>query len=356
MPAPWTSQLIRLAQHMTEMRPRTIQDLIVLDGSRGPSYSSLGDTRVQAIYVPTKGRPSHLKRLLDDLEPVLPVYVLPTSPEDIPDSLREGRISACQLLPESDSDFWSFYHSLRSTRNPLFSVPESTWDLPAKRSYALWHASQNRLTRIVLVDDDIRGLTNDSLSHGGDALCNWPVVGYLIRHFPDTSFVGHLELSLGEPYYPFLSGSCLFLHIGKPLGFFPPIYNEDWIFMAPAIADRRVSAIGSIDQAPYDPFSDSMLAVFQQPGEIIADGLYDLLVTGQYQFRFDASHWSTLLQERASWYSSLRARITDPTHERGLHEASNLLAGMSATDCVTYLLDLDADRLKWNRRLGEFSS
>src|SRR5436189_164640 len=79
------------------------------------------------------------------------------------------------------------------------------------------------------------------------------ITGCLVNGFPDTSVIGHIEQKNGNPYYPFLSGNFLFINPYEAEGFFPLIYNEDWLFMIPAIIKKRISAIGVIHQKRYNP-------------------------------------------------------------------------------------------------------
>lgn len=311
---------------------------------------------LQAIYVPTKGRIQHVKDLLDGLDGHnVPVFLVPSCQEDIPLDPAWQERPVQQLCFRDHTPSLSVLQSLRSAANPLFTTPATTWDLPLKRNYALWHARENGFRKILLVDDDIRGLDDALFRAGAAALRQWIIAGVFIDKFPDTSVIGHVELAVGERVIPFLSGSCLFVRCDAPVGFFPQIYNEDWIFMAPHMACGKVCSFGSIRQEPYDPFSDSSRPVFQEPGEIIADGLFALLACGHYGDRFHQSAWEAVLSKRREWLTVLADQTRNPLHRAAVETARALCERITALDCAEYVNDLEYDRQTWSYRLEELT-
>ena len=302
---------------------------------------------LDAIYVPTKSRPQFLEKLL----PTLPhngsrVYLLPTTDGDLPQNMHLLN-SRIETLNHKNSEFVSATRNFRSKSNPRFSVKSVKWDLPLKRNFALWHAIKNGFHHILLLDDDIRGLTEEHILASVMALSRSSIVGFYVDNFPDTSAVGHVKYAVGVWHWPFLSGSCLFLRIDEPLGPFPSIYNEDWIFMAPEIAKCQVSSMGSIWQEPYDPFRDKCIGAFQEPGEIIADGLFALLAARQFERRFESSVWDRLLTMRQSLLRELARRTYDSSQylivDRALHSCERI----GADDCVDFIRECEHDRLLW---------
>lgn len=324
-----------------------------------PSGAADPRSRLHAIYVPTKERVQHVQDLLDALDGHnVPVFLLPSGQEDTPiDSSWQER-PVQQLCFRDHTRSLSVLQSLRSAANPLFSTPAATWDLPLKRNYALWHARENGFRWILLVDDDIRGLDDALFRAGAAALRQWLVAGVFIDEFPDTSVIGHVELGVGERVITFLSGSCLFVRCDAPVGFFPQIYNEDWIFMAPNMACGNVcslGSLGSIRQEFYDPFSESSRPVFQEPGEIIADGLFALLACGRYGDRFDQSTWSAILSKRREWLAVLAKRTENLIHRSAVEAARAVCERVGGPDCAEYISDLENDRQTWGRRLEELT-
>jgi hypothetical protein len=254
-----------------------------------------------------------------------------------------------------DRDFTEVMSSLRCFSNPLFAVPITEWDLPLKRNYALWHAWLQGYSRILILDDDICGLDDIQLLAGTAALSRWRLAGYFVDDFPDTSVVGHIERSVGEPVLPFLSGSCLFIRTDVEAPFFPPLYNEDWIFMAPHIELQAVCSLGVVQQEFYDPFSSLAASTFQEPGEIIADGLFALLAARRYSDRLSPSVWATLISQRRAWLRILAGRSNELTHVASIHRALARGAELSAEDCVRFLSEYECDVVKWKQSLKEKS-
>lgn len=338
------------AQLSLDFNPR---DLVAFCPGGALPVGAAVHSDLDAIYVPTKGRRDYLLQLLPDLRLAgAPVFLLPTSESDVPvDHWFAGQRLDCLCVRQNG--FLEVLHALRCTSDPIFAVPQSDWDLPIKRNYALWHARKNGFDRILLLDDDIQGLDASRIQAGAAALSDWTIAGYFVEDFPDTSVLGHVELAVGEPLFPFLSGSCLFLRSDQPLGFFPPIYNEDWILMAPAIARRQVCSLGVVRQQPIDPFARSALSDFQEPGEVIADGLFALLAAGQYEARFELSVWETILYEHRTWLTLLADRATDARHRSAVTVALDRCNQLDAGTCAAYIGILEEDRVQWNRALEE---
>lgn len=254
-----------------------------------------------------------------------------------------------------DPEFQAVLGNLRCSSNKLCVSYFGEWDLPAKRNYALWYARKHRFSRILLLDDDIRGLRATALGAGANALQEFVISGFFVDDFPDTSAIGHLEIESGEPVWTFLSGSCLFVRADGDLGFFPPIYNEDWLFMLPHIARSRVSSLGTISQKPYDPFARPSVALFQEPGEIIADGLFALVASDRYSERLNCDTWRQILRLRRDCLAKLERAISHNRHRAILDAALKISAEMTEWDCVRFVRDWEADRELWNLTLREIN-
>ena len=308
---------------------------------------------LDAIYVPSRGRNHYISNLLGSLSDFkTPIYLLPSSGDDLPQDITSVGANL-RLLSFQELEFLWVVRQQKSQSNPVFGVSDEHWDLPLKRNYALWHACKNRFHRILLLDDDIREVDSELLQAGTNALSQWDIVGLFVDSFPDTSVIGHVELSAGEFVWPFLSGSCLFVQTDRPVGFFPQIYNEDWIFMAPEIAQGHVLSLGSVKQVPYDPFCDDSLSVFQEPGEIIGDGLFALLAVGDYERRLESTAWTELLSLRRSWLRDLAGLVQGQPQCKMVEKALEKCEMISANDCVIFIEDWEHDRIRWERSLKE---
>jgi len=251
--------------------------------------------------------------------------------------------------------FKDFFASLLTSKHNQTHICEQSWDLPIKRNYALWYSLKNGFEKILLVDDDIRGLTSKSLTSGSESLDKFIVSGCFVEDFPDTSVIGHLERVTGEDVYPFLSGSFLFLRPSKALGFFPNIYNEDWLFMACHILDGSICSFGSIAQLPYDPFVDDYRPKFQEFGEVIAEGLYGLIEDHSYERRYDPQTWTETISKRRTSLEALTQSVHNPNYVRLIMISLEINRMIIAEDCVSYVKDWEKDIVMWRNLNGEHS-
>ena len=181
----------------------------------------------------------------------------------------------------------------------------SDWDLPAKRNFALIHSVQNGFKNILLIDDDVEGITKNIICKGIAALELYNISGCIVKYFPDTSVIGHIEQKYGEPYHPFLSGNFLFIKSDKIESYFPLIYNEDWLFMIPSINKKKISAVDIIYQKKYNPFENISKIKMQEFGEVIAEGLFELIDRSKYDDRYNENYWNEYLEYRKSYVKEL---------------------------------------------------
>ena len=169
--------------------------------------------------------------------------------------------------------------------------------------------------------------------------------------FPDTSVIGHIERAVGVEVYPFMSGSCLFIDVESASGPFPAIYNEDWLFMVPHIDKDQACSLGTICQIASDPFGDPARALFQEPGELIADSLFEMLGVGAYGKRFECRLWGDYLSARWDWLNELGQRVVDKRHEGAIATARERLGQITPQACVDYMGVLERDQEAWSRVL-----
>lgn len=117
--------------------------------------------------------------------------------------------------------------------------------------------------------------------------------------------------------------------------------------MAPALARGRVVSLGLVRQGPYAPFDDLSLATFQEPGEVIADGLFALIAAHAYDRRLDPEAWHDLLELRRSWLCELLTMVEEPTHGAAVQLALRASSGITADACVSFIDAWERDRLVW---------
>jgi hypothetical protein len=178
-------------------------------------------------------------------------------------------------------------------------------DLSVKRNVGLLLARMLGWERIFFMDDDIRDLGAAALLEtvalllGGPSGQRYHCAGMSAAEFPDNSVVCHARRAIGEYQDVFVSGSALAVDCKVSFGFFPDIYNEDWLFFyRDAATGRLASSAHTATQLRYDPFASPLRAAGQEFGDVIAEGLYALLEEGLGADRSTAARWHDFLADR----------------------------------------------------------
>jgi|GEM_PF-2436984 hypothetical protein len=311
-------------------------------------------SELDAIYVPFKRRTNYVKALLRQLTSFAGiVYLMPTDGHDsrLLINLARGKI---QTLDAKDASFFKFYARLRTSNHKYTINCVSQWDLPMKRNFAMKHALLMGYKKILLVDDDIRSIKKQHLVGGAKCLDRYTLAGRFVEDFIDTSILGHLERAAGDRVYPFLSGSFLFVRPQDAKGFFPCLYNEDWLFMLPHVRERSICSFGSIGQVKFDPFHDEARSVFQEFGDLLVDGLYSLLANNQYSDRYESGIWSSIISQRQEFLRSLGRRINDARITRIVKKMLQFNDDITAEDCCKFIHNWEADLKSWKSYIGAF--
>src|SRR5260221_10592913 len=232
------------------------QHIIKIQKYNAPSLPEDPAQLPDVIYIPFLNRYDNLNDLLLSLSWFENQIVILTSNENGKAKINTTKNNHVSFINCSKYKQTNKIRKLKTFQSSNLHQEIGEWDLPLKRNFALLHAKQNKLDRILLIDDDIEGVSKTKLNLGVAALSSNNISGCLIVDFPDTSVIGHIEQTYGEPYFPFLSGNFMFIDSRKTKSFFPRIYNEDWLFMIPSILENKVSVVGEVSQKRYDPFDD----------------------------------------------------------------------------------------------------
>lgn len=303
---------------------------------------SISDSRpFDAIYLSTKGRAQLARELVEMLEELgRPVRVLATSIDDVP----------FHAMPASDLDVFLVKPSVADIQSPLLShrfafdsIRHQKWDLHCKRNAALAHARINGSKRILFIDDDIRSLSIDLLKRLESALDHVAIAGCTSTIGElDNSVVSHACRALGYEQSVFLSGGCLAVDLEKVSSIFAPIFNEDWIFIFESLLTADVGMVGEVEQlvSRHDDVAEE--AVFQEYGEIIAEGLMAAL-PGSADLIYEHGYWRSYLESRRRLLAAMVDGLSQPEHEsahemrRALVKAFDVLNDTLPNDCVNYL-------------------
>jgi len=310
---------------------------------------------LDAIFIPFKARSAYVNDILAELQWYKgPLYLMPSDDSDM-EFIQHHASQKVQELKVVDNDYKIFYCNLMTSKHNHTSRYDSAWDLPEKRNYALLHARTKGYKRILLIDDDIRRLSEQIVFSGSHMLDDYKVTGCFVEDFPDTSIFGHLEIAAGGKVNTFLSGSFLFIRPFDVQSFFPYIYNEDWLFMLPCIIERSICSFGSIKQVPYDPFANIEKMAFQEFGEIIAEGLYRLLELNRYGERHSQKTWKDVIRDRRDTLCSLEQSLRHVEYQNVLGAIRQANTSIDADACVKFVTDWEADTKNWNLYVQEMT-
>jgi hypothetical protein len=242
-----------------------------------------------------------------------------------------------------------------------------TSDLSAKRNIGLLLARILGWERIFFMDDDIHSVAADdllktvSLLGTGNPKCR--TSGMSVRAFPDNSVVCHARREVHKYQGVFVSGSVLAVDCTQQFGFFPDIYNEDWLFFYRDAAEELLATPGSLaKQLAYDPFADPQRAAAQEFGDVIAEGLYALLHSKLGLERADKTHWKKFLKDRKRILRTISSGLyAVPNDMRGkigkaVYAADQMLAAITPDMCVDYVKAWQRDLERWEKLLANLPS
>lgn len=237
-------------------------------------------------------------------------------------------------------------------------------DLSVKRNIGLALARMLGWHRIFFMDDDIRDITAGALSAltgllGTDGPGGaYRTAGMTVQEFPDNSVVCHARRLVMEEQDVFVSGSVLAVDCSTNFGFFPDIYNEDWLFFYDDAATKRLARPGfNARQEPYNPFEDPQQATQQEFGDVIAEGLYSLLHDGGSWRYATRDYWRQFLGDRRRVLNGITSRLhLAPEEVRdemacAIEAASKTQKAIHPGMCVTYIETWREDLMRWERRL-----
>jgi len=241
-------------------------------------------------------------------------------------------------------------------------------DLSMKRNTGLLLARMLGWQRIFFMDDDIRGVSADTVlstvSLLGAADGGYRTAGMSVEKYPDNSVVCHARREVGEYQGVFVSGSVLAVDCRVPFGFFPDLYNEDWLFFYRDAAEERLATPEShAEQLPYDPFADPQRAAGQEFGDVIAEGLYALLHSGRGAEAADEEYWKRFLADRNRVLDDVSGRLSNlkPAMRpelrgkinRAIGAAQQVLWVITAKMCADYVAAWQRDQERWGKLLAD---
>jgi hypothetical protein len=215
-------------------------------------------------------------------------------------------------MPSSYGHRWLDFATSRPDEISRLPEPSATRDsdLSTKRNLGLLLARMVGWDRVFFMDDDIRDISLPHLRRTASMLGQqYYTVGMRVSDFPDNSVVCHAHRETGESQDVFVSGSVLAIDCTAPIGFFPDIYNEDWLFFYNDTVERRLAWSGIYaTQLRYDPFDDPRRAAGQEFGDVLAEGLYALLHNRRNAAYATRDYWVDFLEARRGFLDDISAR------------------------------------------------
>lgn len=316
---------------------------------------------LDAIIVPTI-RPASLgpaTMLASEIGCAL--VVLCSTPGQAGQALAAGETAGGETLvtylPRSiDDDLLSF---LTSAHPETDIEPSCHVDIARKRNAGLLLARLCGWRTIMYLDDDIRDLTASAVSGAAALTRCFQAVGFGINYYPDNSVVCHAHRLAGSPQDTFPGGSALVVDVTQSDTLFPPLYNEDWLFLFDAVQRRSVAVAGMLSQLEYQPFAQSRRAASEEFGDVIAEGLYRLIHEGADVTDATYSYWQTALERRSRLIDDVAARLLRGEDApligsalMSLAAARKRLTAMSALACVSFIRAWRADLDAWRGKLA----
>jgi hypothetical protein len=286
-------------------------------------------------------------------------------PAEVLDLLTARSFSAATVV-EIEPGYKHELFQFETTEWIKREFPARVSDLSTKRNVGLALARLLAWRRIFFMDDDIRDLdatalrTTVSLVSGKSPRQRYYSAGMSSIDFPDNSVVCHARREINEPQDVFVSGSALAVNCTESFGFFPHIYNEDWLFFYRDAAEGRLGTSGhTATQLRYDPFADPRRAENQEFGDVIAEGLYALLEEGFGAEHANVASWTQFLADRRKMLDEIINRSLDaPDSIRGkmlyaVEIARKTLNQIKPEMCADYVECWLRDLLLWESRLED---
>ncbi len=233
-----------------------------------------------------------------------------------------------------------------------------TTDLSMKRNIGLVLARMLGWRRVFFLDDDIRDIAYPNLQRTVDMLGSFSAAGLRVTDFPDNSIVCHANRETGGSQDIFVSGAALALDCESDIGFFPDIYNEDWLFMFDyASAGKLANSSLEATQLCYYPFAKARRAAWQEFGDVIAEGLYTLLHLGLEVAQATHEYWGYFLEARRSFLEDILTRLPE-AHlemrselEMSVKQAEKCLLMIKPDLCERYVKAWRNDLADWKQRV-----
>ena len=270
---------------------------------------------LNAIIVPSARRADHLEQALHLSARAGTLLVVLASRESRAADVAALMASTpgCRgLVVEVPTGYEHPYFAHETSNEPTFrdANAERESDLSLKRNIGLMLARLLGWTKIMYLDDDIFDIRLDQVAKVSAQLDNHQVTGLVTRRFPDNSVVCHANRLSGANQDNFITGAAMGVNCAdQPLPFFPNVYNEDWFFFMGHAARGDLPCVGRARQLEYKPFQDPSRAAREEFGDLLAEGLYALIGSGDRPAAANKNYWEMFADARLTLLDEISARL-----------------------------------------------
>ena len=270
---------------------------------------------LNAIIVPSARRADHLEQALHlSAQAATPLVVLASRESRAADvaALMASTPGCRGLVVEVPTGYEHPYFAHETSNEPTFrdANAERESDLSLKRNIGLMLARLLGWTKIMYMDDDIFDIRLDQVAKVSAQLDNHQVTGLVTRRFPDNSVVCHANRLSGANQDNFITGAAMGVNCAdQPLPFFPNVYNEDWFFVMGHAARGDLPCVGRARQLECKPFQDPSRAAREEFGDLLAEGLYALIGSGDRPAAASKNYWEMFADARLTLLDEISARL-----------------------------------------------
>lgn len=318
--------------------------------------------RIDAVVVPSRRPPEYLRSAVALAEAIdVPLVVITSDPAFSADLVQMMAGVRGAVVPVPPGHVGTFF-GLRIAGSVL-PLTSTYADTAAKRNLALKLARVLGWHSLLFLDDDVRSRSGHTVlaseipgALGGMRSSGLRAVGWALADFPDNSVVCHLRREVGLPQGIFIGGGALLVDLVGDLPFFPPVYNEDWLFLHDWVVRGSVAWAGTVGQVAFDPLADPQRPQMEEFGDVLAEGLYELV---HRHWHVDAARsvlfWQSVLAGRAEMLAEIHRRLPPAEaarkHHVALASARSALAAITPGDLADVVRRWRADLEGWNRHL-----
>ena len=325
-----------------------------------PDSADVAGSRLDAIIVPTIRSASLGPAISLAADIGCALVVLCSTQQQAEQTLEECRTLTGEVLvtyiPGDHVDLVPFLTS-EHPENEI--APSFHADIARKRNIGLLLGRLCGWRTVMFLDDDIRNMTASAMLRAAAMTTRFQAVGFRIGSFPDNSVVCHAHRLAGGTQEVFPGGSALLVDVTRSDTPFPPIYNEDWLFLFDALQHHSVAVAGTLSQLEYRPFRRPQRAASEEFGDVIAEGLFRLLHAGGTLSDATRAYWRSALEQRLRLIDDIVSRLLlEEEYDRvtayalmSLATARKRLAVITELSCLSFVRAWRTDVDVWRERL-----